>query len=170
MTQYVPGQSGDIALVQWYTQLAASGDLQRLVGPSLYPMGAFLAHFTSPACVLWYEEDENGWWAVATTFPLMGGGSWGLWVRSSCRAMGYAKRALQLIMCSLAISLSAYPVLVNVTKDRAVVDKTCRLGYTYLGEIPFLFEGDSAHVLYMTREAFMPRWVAWSEKNGEPGR
>lgn len=167
MKIYQPGQHGDVALLAWYAQLVASGDLAKLLGPSVWGMAAFMRHFIDPQAVLMYEEGPDGAWiAAAWTFPLMGGGTWGLWVSPNYRASG-SRRVMNFIMEALAVATGQYPVLVNTTKQDAIVAKTKRLGYSYLGKIPMLFEGEDCHVLYMTREMFQPileRWRAYYER------
>lgn len=166
MRVYQPGQRGDVELLTWYSQLVAGDDLQKLVGPSLFGMAAFLRHFTSPELTLWYIGDEHGWWGVAWCFPILGGGSWGLWLRPDKRGSG-SREVMAFTMDTLALAVSVYPVLVNTTKQAPVVAKTERLGYTYLGVIPRLFEGEDCHVLYMTSEQFEPiyeRWRAYYER------
>jgi hypothetical protein len=164
MQVYRPGDRADLPLLHWYAQLVAADDLAKLVGPSLFPLAAFLRHFTDPRCVLFYEADAQGWWIAAWVFPLMGGGTWGLWLRPDKRAAG-SRRALAFIVETLHAALTLYPVLVNTTKQDDVVAKTKRLGYTYLGRIPYLFEGEPCHVLYLTREAFAPLAERWSRYN-----
>jgi len=163
---YQPGQQADVALLAWYAHLSATGDLPKLLGPSVWSMAAFMRHFTDPQAILMYEEDAQGWAAVTWVFPLMGGGTWGLWVRPDVRASG-SRRVMSFIIESLAVAMSQYPVLVNTTKQADVVAKTGRLGYSYLGKIPLLFEGEDCHVLYMTREMFQPvldRWRSYYER------
>jgi hypothetical protein len=160
---YHPGIDGDVFLLNWYATLVADGDLEKLLGPSVWPMAAFMRHFTDPGARLYYLADDKGWWIVAWSFPFMGGGTWGLWVRKDKRFSG-SRDGMDIIMASLAASLKDYPVLVNTTTQEPVVAKTCRLGYTYMGRIPLLFEGKDCHVLYLTREAFEPVWRGYNER------
>lgn len=166
---YTPGQDGDIELLQWYGQLVASGDLQKIVGPSLYPLAPFLRNFIDPTVDLFYLADERGWWIVGWTFPLMGGGTWGLWVRNTERRPGQAREAMTFIMDTLDLATQRFPVLVVTTKQPPIVAKAQRLGYTYLGVVPLLFEGESCHVLHLTRAAFEPILTRWREHNGRIG-
>lgn len=166
---YKPGQDGDVELLHWYGQLVNCGDLQKLVGPSLYPLAPFMRHFIDPSVDLFYLSDENGWWIVGWTFPLMGGGTWGLWVRPESRRPGRARTAMTFIMDSLDLATQRFPVVVNTTKQPPVVAKTQRLGYTYLGVVPLLFEGEDCHVLHLTRAAFEPILTEWRNHNGRIG-
>lgn len=163
MKLYIPGTNADIPLLNWYAQLGASQDLQKLLGPSVWPMAAFMRHFTDPNVLVMYLEDERGWYAVAWTFPMLGGGTWGLWVREDRRPTGN-RAIVDFIMTSLSIAFEHFPVLVNTTKQESMVAKTQRLGYTYLGKIPVLFEGEDCHVLYQTRENFEPISLRWRQR------
>lgn len=165
MHTYLPGETGDATLLHWYLHLVQTGDLQRIVGPSLYPLSAFIGHFTDPRATVQYLFDDDGWWIVSWTFPLGSGASWGLWVRGDKRGSG-TRAGLGFIMESLASALARYPVLVNMAKEQAIVAKTQRLGYTYLGAVPYLYDGDTAHLLYMTREMFEPIFTRWETKHG----
>lgn len=159
-TVYQPGQNGDTELLHWYTQLVTSGDLAKLLGPSVHPTAAFLRHFTEPNALVFYEGDARGWWGVSWAFPFIGGGTWGLWLREDKRHHG-SRHVLGFVLETLHFALQMYPVLVNTTTQAAVVAKTKRLGYTYLGCVPYLFEGQDCHVLHITRDAFAPIYEKW---------
>lgn len=162
MKLYEPGQCYDAELLAWYTRLVADGDLEKLVGPSLWPLGAFLEHFRS-CPMLYYDADSDGWWFASWAFPFMGGGTWGVWFREDRRGKVVSGRqGMRHIRASLEAAFAQYPVLVNVTKQPVVVPKTEKLGYTYLGSIPHLFEGETAHVLALSRENFEAADARWS--------
>ena len=164
MKTYEPGQNLDIELVQWWERLARDGDLAKLVGSSLWPLASFLAHFASCPMLL-YDTDAEGWTIVAWAFPFMGGGTFGCWIRPDQRSGG--KRAhLRFVVNALRRAFDLYPVLVNTTKQDAVVPKTEALGYTYLGRVPYLFDGEPAHVLYMTKEQFSDYARKWKRLYG----
>ena len=165
MRMYVPGENGDVGLLHWYANLVSADDLHKLLGPSLWPMAAFMEHFRH-ADALWVLEDAQGWKAVAWTYPMISGGTWGLWVRPNGRQ---SRETLEFIMTTLDLATQTYPVLVNTTKQPDVVAKTERLGYTYLGKVPYLFEGEDCFILYMTRAMFEPileRWRAHGTSRG----
>ena len=147
-------------LFSWYMALWKTEDMQKLLGPSLWGLGAFMRHFTDPNAVLFYLADKDGWYAVSWLFPMAGGGSWGLWVRPDKRTGG-SREIVNFIMETLAAGLNKWPVLVNTTTQLDIVGKTEKLGYTFVGSIPHLFEGQDCYLLYMTREQFTPKLEAW---------
>jgi hypothetical protein len=120
-----------------------------------------MRHYTTPDTLLMVEEDDDGWCAVAFGSVFMAGGTWGLWVRPDKARFSGSRKIMGFIMSSLAACFERVPVLVNTTRDPAVVAKTVRLGYKYVGVIPTLFEGDDCHILYLTREMFQPMWEKW---------
>jgi hypothetical protein len=163
---YTPGENGDAGLAQWYMVMVHSGDLQKTVGASMAPLSAFMREFTDPKTTLFYLPDDKGWWAVAWVTRMGTGGSYGVWIREDKRHAG-SRTALAFVMSTLAASLAAFPVLLNVVKDPDVVEKTKRLGYAYLGCVPYLYDGGDAYLLYITREMYEPLFTAWAEKYGK---
>ena len=165
MTVYTPGQGCDLGLLVWYMQLWQCEDMDKLLDHSLWSLSAFMRHFTDPNAILFYIEDEGGWYAAAWVFPMASGGSWGLWIRKDKRFTGN-RDMMNFIMETLAHGLDKYPVLVNATKQAEIVEKTERLGYTNMGKIPGLFDGQDCYLLYMTREQFAPKLEAWRRYYG----
>lgn len=165
LVEYSPGENGDAALLQWYMQLVVYGDMEKILGPSLYSIAAFMRHFTDPGGCVYYLIDDKGWYAVAWTFPLIGGGTWGLWIRPEKRPTG-SRLVLNFIMQTIQASLDRFPVLVNTAKREPIVAQTKRLGYEYIGKIPYLFEGDTCHILYLTRDMFQPIYAKWEAYYG----
>lgn len=165
MKTYEAGQNFDADLVRWWGQLVADGDLQKLVGSSLWSMSSFLPHFAS-CPVLLYDEDDKGWTIVCWVYPFMGGGTFGCWIRPDQRLIGRRKH-FKFVLNALRRGFDLFPVLVNTTKQDAIVPKTEALGYTYLGVVPYLFDGEPAHVLYMTKEQFSEHvGKRWGRFNG----
>jgi hypothetical protein len=154
-----------VPLLHWYAQLVVAGDLEKMVGPSSRSLSGFMRHFTDPSSLLFVGTDDKGWWIVSWLTPLMSGGSWGLWLRPDTRGVG-RRQALAVIMESINLGLTLWPVLVNTTTQPTVVAKTQRLGYAYLGCVPYLFGGEDCYVLYITRPMFAPLYERWSQYYG----
>lgn len=160
MKNYNFGTNGDLPLLTWWAELGATGDLEILMGPSAQPISGFL-HSLAPPTVILYEEDEKGWWIVVTITPFMGGALWGLWIRPDVRHTG-RREGLRFIRNSLEIALASFPVVVNIARTDEVVAKTLKLGYTYVGVVPYLFDGTDCHVMHLTRESFEATKARWS--------
>lgn len=159
MKTYNFGTDGDLPILKWWAELGATGDMEQLMGRSAYSLSGFL-HALAPPTMVLYEEDEQGWWIVVTISPFMSGALWGLWIRQDKRASG-AREGLRIIRDSLEIALESFPVVVNIARSDEVVAKTLKLGYTYLGVIPQLFDGEDCRVMFLTRESFEKTKARW---------
>lgn len=154
----------ELRLVQWWMALQTLGDDSFLMNSAMYSLANFLdAH--RPPSELFYEEDDAGWWAVATVAPFMAGGTWGLWLRPDKRRAG-RKSNLRFVRDVLTRCLEQYPILVSLCRTPELAAKTVKLGFTNLGVIPVLFEGDPCSVLYLTREQFIRYASRWESLHG----
>jgi hypothetical protein len=160
MKNYNFGTNGDLPLLTWWAELGASGDLEVLMGPSAQSLSGFM-HALKPPTVILYEEDAKGWWIVVTITPFMAGALWGLWIREDKRSSG-SREGLRFIRDSIDIALESFPVVVNIARSDEVVAKTLKLGYTYVGVVPQLFDGADCHVMHLTRESFQATKARWS--------
>jgi hypothetical protein len=50
--------------------------------------------------------------------------------------------------------LVSFPVLIGVTKQANLLPIHRKVGYTVLGPVPHLFDGQEATIMYLTRRAF----------------
>lgn len=161
MELYLPGTNGDADLFKWYLQLVQTGDLQKIAGPSVWPIGGFMTQFTSPNASLFYAEDDKGWWAAAWASPFVGGANWGFWLREDKRG---GCDGPDFLFEFQSVAFEYYAVLIAVTKQGAVVGKLEQLGYTVLGPVPYLFEGEPCYISYLTREDYTAHAEKWKEQ------
>jgi len=147
---YVYGTDADLPLLRWWAFLGSSGEIAEVMGASARSLGAFLK-VLAPPNVIFYMEDAQGWWGVVTVAPFMAGMTWGCWLRADKRQ---SREALRFLADTLDFTLAQSPVVVNIARSEAVVAKSVKLGYTYIGAIPDLFDGETCHILYLTRDAF----------------
>jgi len=165
---YEPGTDNDLPLLTWYSLLCNDGSLEKAFGPSLWALGPFMKSMVDTTTGLLYAEDEQGWWGVSWFTPVMGGLSWGFWIREDYRGPGrYEKVAL--VMETLNAAFQMFPLVLAPTKQTAVRDLALRFGFVDMGQIPHLFEGEPCFIIYQTREGFEPIFAAWSEQHGTDG-
>lgn len=172
MKIYQPGDvTGDLALLNWYMTLNAEGSIATAFGPSMWPLSVFVKTLSDPCNRVFYLEDERGWWAVAWITPLGGAMTWGFWVREDVRGTKGPKHdeGFSLVMDSLRVTLTYVPLVLSMTKQAHAVKLLLGLGFTYLGHVPYLFDGDECDTFYLTREVFGPRYERWSE-HGKHGQ
>lgn len=156
MLVYQAGQNLDLELLHWWTRLNQDGELDKLLGPSRWALGPFIADF-STCPLLMYDRDEIGWRYASWIFPFMGGGAFGCWIRPDLRLKG-SRQSYNAFIETMRQGFKLYDVLVITTKQVPVVHKARKLGYTSNGEIPFLFEGETAYVLHMTKGTFEAKY------------
>lgn len=143
MRVYVPGGfEDDFALLAWWLKMGETGDLEKVFTKAAWPLTSFVAGFAPPT-TLWYEADEQGWTAAAWIWPLMSGATYSLWLREDKRK---SRESYEFIHETVRTALSTYPVLLYVTRAEAVVRQGKSLGFIPCGELPYLWDGDSAYL------------------------
>lgn len=148
---YQTDWKADLVLAKWWNVLAEAGDLTHF-SIGMERLSRFLAWFQNPT-QLWYDEDESGinfalWWE-----PQSNTAAWvHMWIAPHLRP---TKHALANVLNALAHALEQYPVLLASTKSAAVAKEHEKVGFVKLGIVPYIFDGEPAHVTYLTREAFV---------------
>lgn len=145
----------DLLLVELWSRMANSGDLERVFTSDCFSLSGFLRAFQPPA-VLLFVSDEEGIWFALWGEPVMTAGAFGFWIREDKRDPKPGETHLGLRPSYQAIDkmLDLWPVLFQVTKDPHIVELAQRLGAVYMGVVPHMFDGEPAHITYLTREAF----------------
>lgn len=156
MTVYEPGIHSDLLLLDWYQTMAQASDgfttdLERAFSVTMAPLAAFLTELRR--CFLVYEADDSGIWFAAWFDPAMTGAYHHAWIRADRRA---SKGALAAMIESLYLGLQKWPVLISVTKQPSVVSAIRGLGFTTLGDIPWLFDGETATISWLDSAHFYP--------------
>lgn len=150
---YLPGIVEDIGAFGWYLHLVETGELGVTLGFERLALGEFFRLLAGLR--LWYLSDATGWWAVAWTAPLLGGATYGLWIRRDHRQ---SPSGLVFTLRTLDYALTEVPVLVNTCQTVETAARTVELGYTYIGMVPGLVDGKPLRLLHLTRDAFDRRW------------
>lgn len=149
MTIYQPGIHEDLLLLNWYMDLGSGPDFERTFSAELASCGAFLDSMRKTLLV--YETDEKGIWFAAWFDRIMSAGTFGLWFRADKR---HEKTTLKTVLEALNFGLERFPVLLFVTRDADVMAQGQKLGFQTMGEVPWLFDGESAVVAWLDRARF----------------
>ena len=147
MQTYVPSTESDILILNWYMEMAQSDDFEQTFSAEFAPCSAFMAAMTRSLVL--YEADEKGIWGVVWFDRLMCGGAFGLWIRADKRVHS---TTLPFILDALESGLEKFPVLLLVTKQRNVIEQAERIGFQKIGDIPWIFDGETAHVAWGDRK------------------
>jgi hypothetical protein len=148
MTVYDGMPESDLLLLDWWTRMAATMELEQAFSVVHASVGSFFHSFRPPA-VLVYELDDEGIWFAAWFDPVMSGAFYGLWIAPQMRLTMCALRAVQK---SVAFGLEKFPVLIGATRQTKVARQAARFGARIVGDIPNLFDGEKATICYITRE------------------
>lgn len=155
MRIYTPGVSEDLLLLDWWVLLGRTRELETVFSAFTTALGGFMRCWAPPA-ILIYEVDEQGIWAACWLDPIHSGAFYGLWIRADKRR---TKSGLKFVVESLEYALTRAPVLISLTRDESLFNQTIHLGFTPLqGTIPWVLDGDDAHIAYMTSREFAARW------------
>ncbi len=148
MTVYDGSPQADLLLLDWWTRMAATTDLEQAFSVVHASAGSFFQSFRPPN-ILIYEVDDEGIWFAAWFDPVMSGAFYGLWIAPPMRLSMSALRAVQ---ASVAFGLEKFPVLIGATRHVKVARQAARFGARILGDIPNLFDGETATIGYITNE------------------
>lgn len=146
MVKYQIGVKEDLALLAWWYHLANSGDLEATFNRETAALTQFFKVFEAPT-ELYYEQDDQGFTVASWLTPMMDGAFFSLWIRADKRQ---SKSSLNFIIELLGTALARYKVLLFVTRNENVMELAKRIGFEPKGEIPYLFDGDTAFVGTLT--------------------
>ena len=151
---YQPSREHDLVVSAWWARLVAGPDAERTFTPSVTDtLSAFLGFFQQPKHLV-FKLDTVGIWFAAWLEPVMSGAYFGLWIREDRR---HSKLALVAFEESLSIAFTIFPVLIGVTRQPDLIDGHKRLGYTLLGQIPYLWDDTDVYIMFITKDAFNSR-------------
>ena len=154
MILYEPSRDHDLVLARWWTTLISGDDASRTFSPDVTSnLHAFLSFFQLPRHLV-FKLDGGGVWFAAWYEPIMSGAFFGLWIREDHRQ---SRASFVAFEESIRAGLVVSPVLIGVTRQPDLIDEHERVGYTLVGRIPELWDGDDVWILTMTRESFNAR-------------
>ena len=143
----------DISIFEWWREISATpdGDLYKAFPQSTWALSSFYSLFRSPR-VLLYVEDSNGIWFTVWMERLEAAVVFSSWVRESMRGTRAHYRTAKL---SYEIAFEMSSTLIGITKRPELLKLHEKIGYTILGSVPKLFDGqDDAWIVVLTKDAF----------------
>lgn len=150
MFVYEPSEEHDRWLRQWFAIMQHDDELERTFGQGVKTVDDLLHVMQEPATV-YLETDETGPWFVSWIVPAgMDAAYFNLWVAKEHRHQYAIERIYQVLKCVFII----FRVALVVTRQDQLANNAVRFGFTHLGVIPEIFDGQAAHVLYFSKSAF----------------
>lgn len=137
----------DVLLAGWWHQMEADGDLGLFAAGSR-TMSELFRLMAAPGKALLYQFDARGLWIAYWAEQLLGALMTGFWIRHDRRR---TREAGWEFLC-VSDLVTSWGTVVGVTKQREIVRLHERFGYTVVGEIPGMFDGETAIILTLSRD------------------
>jgi hypothetical protein len=153
----------DAIIAQWWVQLTEIGDLEKTFGTGCGALSQFYKLLTEPDRLFLYDIDDQGIALAFLVSPIMGGAFLTVWVAPRHRA---SPSMLATIEDAYGRIFTGYPVLLGVTRQERLLRVHQRWGYTILGKVPHIFDGQDAWVVVLTKEAFEAGMARRAERAG----
>jgi len=149
----------DVLLAYWYDHLSKTKDLNLVTTKSSRTLHGFLSMF-QPSNFLTYslfEDDSHphdpiefaGWFAPEQLSNR--GFYYSNWAHESIRGK---RRQLYLSAAVYDAAFTFADVLIGITKQKHLLPIHHKIGYTYAGAIPYMFDSDPAYILYLTKKSY----------------
>jgi len=148
---YVSSRDTDLLLAHWWAKMERDGDLPDLFTKSGQSLSS-LYRIVGPGKTLLYGVDIGGIWVAFWFEPMMSGVFMGAWVAREHRR---TRRALDAFLQAWELALIHHTVVIGVTRQREIINEHERLGYTVLGCLPGIWDGEDAWAVMLTRPAFV---------------
>lgn len=153
LIEYKANPEFDAVLLQWYTDLITTGAIKDLFNFRSRTLSGFYAALQPPIHLLVHVDDKGMWFAAIVT-PIFAGAELDIWVREDKRT---SKAWFEAMFEALAFCFDKYGTVIGLSTYQNVATLE-RLGYTILGKIPCLWDGDrDLWVMYVTRADFEAR-------------
>lgn len=153
MYRYEPTAEMDLAVAGMWSRMKQDGDLDKLFTKDGQSLSDLYSLFKGTNRGLFFEADEQyGIWFGMWFEQIMGVAFLGVWVAKPCRN---THRALKAVLTVYEHSLRYFPAILGVTKQEGLLDAHVSLGYTVMGEVPGMWDGQRAWLLMLTRAGFL---------------
>lgn len=146
---YSPSVDADLLVANWWAEMHASGDLERVFVGAHQPLSGFFALMREYE--LRVRVASDGIWAAAWFQPFAAGSFCGIWVRASMRA---TRSALDFMDSEQRRALDSNPALFAITRHPRVVRTFARFGWDMLSS--FDVDGSRAWLISVTRDTYAP--------------
>lgn len=151
MQVYQQTAAEDLLLLGWWGELEKIGELEQTLGEGSRTLGRFY-DLLKPPHVFLYEADDQGVWLAFLLSPVMRGAALSLWVAPRKRRARL--EALPALELAYETAFGEVPVILGITRQERLLAAHLRWGYEVVGEVPALFDGQTAWVLYVTEPLY----------------
>lgn len=150
LIEYVQCPLHDVAMLQWYGQLCAAGDIGIVIPRDVYTLSKFF-EYLQPLKVV-FKGDDAGIWFVGIFTSMFVGAQFDMWVRPERRK---GKAWVEAMCETLEWGFAKWSTLIGLTSQENLLDDHVRMGYTVAGKVPHLWDGTKdLWIMYVTKESF----------------
>lgn len=142
----------DLRLLGWYSELAQSGELEAILPARQRSVFNFLQNFRPPNCLLYLTAEDDRIDGAIMLQPIYSTALVGYWMHESRRGAAYPKKAQGVFH---DVFFSHFAVGIGITTHADRLDTFEGAGYKIAAHIPHLVDGESAYLLYFTREMYL---------------
>jgi len=140
----------DNMILDWWTELVTTGELDKIFSKSCYSLGGFFKLFQRPNW-LFYSADQHGFKFCIWAEPMFSTACVGLWVSPRHRKSRSVFRSIQLVYHTL---FTMFNCILGVTKQEDLLTAHVDVGYTVVGKVNGLVDDQPAWIVHLTRESF----------------
>lgn len=150
MDVYQKTEEQDLRLLQWWQHLIETKELESTYTAEARCLSKFYKLFDSPR-VCAFGADAHGIYMAFTLEPLLNVAYCSLWVKENYRTH---KAVYKEVKLCYEKALENYPVLVGITRHEHLLAEHVKWGYTVVGQIPHMIDGQTAWIVTLTRDGF----------------
>ena len=159
MQVYEPSAVADTLLLKWWTEIQENGELEDVFAPSAQTLHGFLSIFQPPTVLFWkLEPDATGTLKVTSAIWferfMADNTNMGMWVDSRYRHGRWWDDLIEV----LRVVFQYTNLVIYMTKRRHVIESGLRVGFTDVGQIPYIYRGQAGWVAYLTKDVFEERY------------
>lgn len=165
MIRYTGTLEEDILLSTWWTQLMLSGDWEKCFLTPRTGLSHFYAHFLRDTPLFYVERRGKVGVAAWIEPSLVGSTFFSLWIAPEYRGSRFAVKAAKDIFTHL---FTTYQVILSITTQESLLDLYRKIGYTVIGQIQGLGNGQSpVWLLSLTAQGFRGGQLCKVESSAE---
>jgi len=150
VTGYTGRPEEDNMILDWWSELVTTGELDEIFAKSCYSLSKFYTLFQRPNW-LFYVRDKQGIQLAIWAEPLFSTAFVGMWVAPRSRKSKQVFRSIQLIYYTL---FTVFHCVMGVTKKENLLTTHVKLGYNVVGKVDGLLDDQPAWIVHLPKKSF----------------
>jgi hypothetical protein len=147
---YAGTPAEDNMILDWWSQLVTTTELDEIFSKSCYSLSKFYKLFQRPNW-LFYKANKEGLQLAVWAEPAFSTAFVGMWVAPTSRHSKSVFRSIQLIYYTL---FTFFHCLMGVTKQEKLLTTHVKLGYNVVGKVDGLLDDQPAWIVHLSKKSF----------------